>query len=113
MMRDDQFFAKLRPIVGMLRSASRSTEGQGASAGGFHHSIDVLLWAGPSMRGLVSNFERHIAELVQAHPRHYVGLATVPIQDTDVAIEVLEAADKTWAFKSAPTSTAPGQDSCL
>ena len=31
----------------------------------------------------------HIAELVQADPRHYVGLASVPMQDTDASIREL------------------------
>ena len=32
----------------------------------------------------------HIAELAQADPRHYVGLASVPMQDPDAAIEELK-----------------------
>ena len=34
----------------------------------------------------------HIAGLVQDHPRHYVGLCSVPMQDPDLAISVLEEA---------------------
>ena len=32
----------------------------------------------------------HIAQIVAEHPKHYIGLATVPMQDTDLAIEELE-----------------------
>jgi aminocarboxymuconate-semialdehyde decarboxylase len=32
----------------------------------------------------------HIAEVVQAHPKHYIGLGTVPMQDPDLAIRELE-----------------------
>jgi len=32
----------------------------------------------------------HIASVVQAHPRRFVGLGTLPMQDTDMAIQELE-----------------------
>ncbi|MEO1053963.1 MAG: amidohydrolase family protein [Bacteroidota bacterium] len=32
----------------------------------------------------------HIAEVVNLHPKRYIGLGTVPMQDTDLAIEELE-----------------------
>ena len=34
----------------------------------------------------------HIAELVQRYPKNYIGLATIPMQDTDAAILELERA---------------------
>jgi len=34
----------------------------------------------------------HLSELVQRHPQHYIALATVPMQDTDLAIEELKRA---------------------
>lgn len=37
----------------------------------------------------------HLAQLVAEHPRHYVALATVPMQDPDLAIRELERARDT------------------
>jgi aminocarboxymuconate-semialdehyde decarboxylase len=36
----------------------------------------------------------HIAELVSKHPKNYIGLATIPMQDTEAAIQELERAKK-------------------
>ncbi|GAA0891166.1 amidohydrolase family protein [Fulvivirga kasyanovii] len=36
----------------------------------------------------------HIAELVNNHPKNYIGLATIPMQDTDLAIAELERCKK-------------------
>ena len=36
----------------------------------------------------------HIAGLVNKHPRNYIGLATIPMQDTELAIKELERAKK-------------------
>ncbi len=36
----------------------------------------------------------HIAELVSKYPKNYIGLATIPMQDTEAAIQELERAKK-------------------
>ncbi|MGE0772907.1 MAG: amidohydrolase family protein [Cyclobacteriaceae bacterium] len=36
----------------------------------------------------------HIAKLVEKHPKHYVGLATLPMQDAELAVKELERCKK-------------------
>jgi aminocarboxymuconate-semialdehyde decarboxylase len=60
-------------------------------------TIPVLFsyWAKPTDCLDISMFlNDHIAELCSLYPRHYVGLATVPMQDTDLAIQELERCKK-------------------
>ena len=48
-------------------------------------------WANPDDCLDLSRFlNDHIAELTQDYPKNYVGLATLPMQDTDLAIQELE-----------------------
>jgi aminocarboxymuconate-semialdehyde decarboxylase len=48
-------------------------------------------WANPKDCAELSRFlNDHIAELVQQYPKHYIGLGTIPMQDTDEAIKELE-----------------------
>ena len=96
MMRDDQFF---REIASNCWDAEERIEEYGRAGVQVQvvSTIPVMFsyWAKAKHAADLSRFlNDHIAELVQAHPRHYVGLATVPMQDTDVAIEVLEEAAK-------------------
>lgn len=56
-------------------------------------TIPVLFsyWAQPRHGLDISRFlNDHIAALVQQHPQHYIGLGTIPMQDTDLAIQELE-----------------------
>lgn len=60
-------------------------------------TIPVLFayWAQPQDGLTVARYlNDHIAELVVKHPKHYVGLGTLPMQDTDMAIEELERCKK-------------------
>ena len=96
MMRDDQFF---REIASNCWDAEERIEEYGKAGVQVQvvSTIPVMFsyWAKTAHAADLSRFlNDHIAELVQAHPRHYVGLATVPMQDTDAAIEVLEEAAK-------------------
>ena len=96
MMRDDQFF---REIASNCWDAEERIEEYGRAGVQVQvvSTIPVMFsyWAKPEHAADLSRFlNEHIAELVQTHPRHYVGLATVPMQDTDVAIAVLEDAAK-------------------
>ncbi len=55
-------------------------------------TIPVLFsyWAKPQDGLEISRFlNDHIAELVAEHPKHYVGLGTVPMQDANLAIQEL------------------------
>ncbi len=48
-------------------------------------------WAKPADCLELSRFlNDHIAEVVAHHPKHYIGLGTVPMQDADTAIQELE-----------------------
>ena len=48
-------------------------------------------WAKPADCAALSSFlNDHIAELVQRYPKNYIGLGTIPMQDTDEAIKELE-----------------------
>ena len=48
-------------------------------------------WAKPSDCLDLSEFlNDHIAEIVRKYPKNYIGLATIPMQDTDLAIQELE-----------------------
>lgn len=56
-------------------------------------TIPVLFsyWAKPQDGLTVSEFlNDHIMEIVQKYPKNYVGLGTIPLQDTDLAIKELE-----------------------
>lgn len=56
-------------------------------------TIPVLFsyWAKPEHTLEVSKFlNDHLAEIVTRYPRHYLGLGTVPMQDTSLAIAELE-----------------------
>lgn len=56
-------------------------------------TIPVLFsyWAQPRHGLDISRFlNDHIAALVQQYPQHYIGLGTIPMQDTDLAIQELE-----------------------
>jgi len=51
----------------------------------------------------------HIAGVVSAHPKNFVGLGTLPMQDASLAVRELERCTRELgfpAFKSAATSTA-------
>lgn len=61
-------------------------------------TIPVLFayWAKPQHGLKVSQFlNDHIADLVARYPKNYIGLATLPMQDTALAIQELERAKQT------------------
>ena len=94
MMRDDVFF---REIASNCWDAEERIEEYGKAGVQVQvvSTIPVMFsyWAKPNDAADLSRFlNDHIAHLVQDHPRHYVGLCTVPMQDTEVAIQVLEEA---------------------
>jgi len=58
-------------------------------------TIPVLFsyWAKPKDCLELSEFlNDHIAELIQHYPKNYIGLATIPMQDSEIAIKELERA---------------------
>ena len=96
MMRDDHFF---REISSNCWGAEERIEEYGKAGVQVQvvSTIPVMFsyWAKANHAADLARFlNDHIAQIVQDHPRHYVGLATVPMQDTEVAIQVLEEAAK-------------------
>ena len=60
-------------------------------------TIPVLFsyWAKPEHTLEVSEYlNDHIAEIVEKYPKNYIGLGTVPMQNTDLAIKELERCKK-------------------
>ena len=52
-------------------------------------------WAKPFDCLEISKFlNDHIAELIVKYPNNYLGLATIPMQDTELAIQELERCKK-------------------
>jgi aminocarboxymuconate-semialdehyde decarboxylase len=96
MMRGNQFFREIKenawnPMLRIEEYARFNTQVQVVC------TIPVMFsyWAKP-MDGLdVSRFlNDHIAELVEKYPKNYVGLGTIPMQDTELAIKELDRCKK-------------------
>lgn len=92
MMRGNQFFREIKENcwdadIRIEEYAAFNTRVQVVC------TIPVMFsyWAKPQDCLDVSRFlNDHIAELVAAYPKNYIGLGTVPMQDADVAIQELE-----------------------
>lgn len=92
MMRGNQFFREIKDNcwdanVRIEEYANFNTQVQVVC------TIPVMFsyWAKPMDCLEVSKFlNDHIAELVAQYPKNYIGLATVPMQDADLAIQELE-----------------------
>ena len=94
MMRDDQFF---REIASNCWDAEERIEEYGKAGVQVQvvSTIPVMFsyWAKAQHAADMARFlNDHIATLVSDHPRHYVGLCSVPMQDPELAIQVLEEA---------------------
>jgi len=96
MMRGNQFFREIKenawnPKLRIEEYARFNTQVQVVC------TIPVMFsyWAKP-MDGLdVSRFlNDHIAEMVEKYPKNYVGLGTIPMQDTELAIKELDRCKK-------------------
>ena len=69
----------------------------------FNTSVQVICtipvmfsyWAKPTDTLAVAEFlNDHIAEIVQKNPKNYIGLGTLPMQDTELAVKELERCKK-------------------
>ena len=94
MMRDDVFF---REIASNCWDAEERIEEYGRSGVQVQvvSTIPVMFsyWAKSQDAADLARFlNDDIAAIAQKHPRHYVGLCSVPMQDPDLAIQVLEEA---------------------
>lgn len=63
-------------------------------------------WAKPADALDLSRFlNDHIAEVVRAHPGRFAGLATIPLQDPDLAVRELERAVRELGLRGAQIGT--------
>ncbi|MBX2966214.1 MAG: amidohydrolase [Cyclobacteriaceae bacterium] len=96
MMRGNQFFREIKenawnPKLRIDEYATFNTQVQVVC------TIPVMFsyWAKPLDCLDLSQFlNDHIAELIETHPKHYLGLATLPMQDTELAVQELERCKK-------------------
>lgn len=92
MMKGNQFFREIKencwnPELRIKEYEAFNTKVQVVC------TIPVMFsyWAKPHDCLTVSEFlNDHIAEIVTQYPKHYIGLGTVPMQDTELAVEELE-----------------------
>lgn len=92
MMKGDRFFREIQsncwdPEVRIAEYASHDTQVQVVC------TIPVMFsyWAKPEDTLHLSEYlNDHIAGIVSQYPKHYIGLGTIPMQDTDLAIRELE-----------------------
>ena len=96
MMRGNQFFREIKENCWDEKLRIKEYEV-------FHTQVQVVCtipvmfsyWAKPLDGLSVSMFlNDHIAEVVQKHPKHYVGLGTLPMQDAELAVKELERCKK-------------------
>lgn len=92
MMRGNQFFREIKENAWDAELRIREYEQ-------FHTQVQVVCtipvmfsyWARPLDCLDLSRFlNDHIAGLISDYPRHYVGLGTVPLQDTELALQEIE-----------------------
>jgi aminocarboxymuconate-semialdehyde decarboxylase len=92
MMRGNQFFRE-------IKENCWDAEVRIEEYAQFHTQVQVVCtipvmfsyWAKPLDCLSLSEFlNDNIAKLVQKYPRHYIGLGTVPMQDTELAVKELE-----------------------
>jgi aminocarboxymuconate-semialdehyde decarboxylase len=92
MMKGDKFFREIQsncwdPEFRIAEYASHDTQIQVVC------TIPVMFsyWAKPEDTLHLSEYlNDHIAGVVAQYPKHYIGLGTIPMQDTDLAIRELE-----------------------
>ena len=92
MMKDDRFFREVEanvwdPSVRMHECGGHGVHVQVLS------TVPVMFsyWAKPQdTLNLAMFLNDHIADIVQRHPKRFVGLGTLPMQDTGLAVKELE-----------------------
>lgn len=92
MMMDDKFFREVQancwdPMVRMAESDAHNVHVQVLS------TVPVMFsyWARPQDTLELSKFlNDHIAGIVHQYPKRFVGLGTLPMQDTELAVQELE-----------------------
>jgi aminocarboxymuconate-semialdehyde decarboxylase len=71
--------------------------------------VMLCYWAEPRAAQAFARMQNDsVAELVARHPRRFVGMATVPLQDTALAIDELHDAHERLGLRAVEIGTCPG-----
>ncbi len=92
MMKDDRFFREVEANVWDPAVRMRECDGHGVHVQVLS-TVPVMFsyWARPQDTLNMAMFlNDHIAGIVEQHPKRFIGLGTLPMQDTELAIRELE-----------------------
>ncbi|MGE5209104.1 MAG: amidohydrolase family protein [Alphaproteobacteria bacterium] len=107
MMVGDRFFRKIADNVWEPKRRIEEMDGAGVSMQVLS-TVPVMFsyWAKPAdALDLSRRLNDHIAEVVQQHPTRFIGLATVPMQDADLAAGELERCVRELGLRGAQIGT--------
>jgi aminocarboxymuconate-semialdehyde decarboxylase len=107
MMKGDRFFREVTDNVWDPARRIEECDRDGVSMQVLS-TVPVMFsyWAKPAdALDLSRRLNDHIAEVVRAHPNRFAGLATVPLQDPDLAAKELERAVKELGLRGAEIGT--------
>lgn len=93
MMRDDKFFREVQANCWNAQTRINETEKQGLTQQVLS-TVPTMFsyWAKAEHTAYLSRFlNEHIAQIVEEFPQSFIGLGTIPMQDTKLAIEELKA----------------------
>ena len=101
----------LRPVGGLARLEPRlewmEQQGLGLQILGSWLDIQGYTLSADNAATWAHLFNEHLAQIIQAHPGRFAGLATVPVQDGALAARELEYAVKELGFLGAMLATDP------
>jgi aminocarboxymuconate-semialdehyde decarboxylase len=107
MMKGDTFFREVQDNVWDPKRRIEECDKAGVTMQVLS-TVPVMFsyWAKPAdTLDLSRRLNDHIAEVVRAHPKRFAGLATVPLQDPDLAAKELERAVKELGLHGAEIGT--------
>jgi aminocarboxymuconate-semialdehyde decarboxylase len=107
MMQGDKVFREVQPNCYDIKSRTQDMDNTGVTMQVLS-TIPVLFnyWAKPKDTLQTSQFfNDHIATCVAKHPQQFIGLGTVPMQDTQLAIAEMERCIQQLGFKGLQIGT--------
>src|SRR5438034_3176752 len=107
MMSDDRLFAEITINVRDRRRRIEETDREKISMRRLS-TVPVMFsyWAKPhGARDLSRRLNDHIADVVRDHPKRFAGLATIPLQDPDLAAQELERCVRKLGLSGAQIGT--------